>query len=91
MKSPGRITALAVAMLAGVGMLSACSSGDSGSKDGKVTLVVASLIPGSGSVHGAWAPTSRDTRHAAAPGGTTDRQMGVAPDGRQLRFRTCFG
>src|SRR6478672_12777158 len=48
-------------------------------------------MPGSGSVHGAWAPTSRDTRHAAAPGGTTDRQMGVAPDGRQHRFSTCFG
>lgn len=47
MKSPGRITALAVAMLAGVGMLSACSNSDTGSNDGKVTLVVASLIPGS--------------------------------------------
>jgi len=49
MKSPHRIVAVAAVTLASIGLLAGCSSPSStgGSSSGKVTLTVASLIPGS--------------------------------------------
>ncbi|QDZ13983.1 extracellular solute-binding protein [Humibacter ginsenosidimutans] len=46
MKSPGKIAAVAVAALVGVGILSGCSSSSGGSDDGTVNLVVAPVLPG---------------------------------------------
>lgn len=52
MKSPGKAAALSVATLAGIGLLSSCSSTSTPSttSDGKLTIRVASLIPGSDKV-----------------------------------------
>lgn len=47
MKSPGKVAALAVAVLAGVGVLSGCSTTSSSDTNGKVAIAIASLIPGS--------------------------------------------
>ncbi len=47
MKSPSRVAAIAVAALAGVGLLAGCSSAGSTDTTGKVAITVASLIPGS--------------------------------------------
>ncbi|WP_022899615.1 extracellular solute-binding protein [Humibacter albus] len=46
MKSPAKIAVLAAAALAGVGILSGCSSNSGGSGDGQVNLVVAPVLPG---------------------------------------------
>ncbi|MBT2502398.1 ABC transporter substrate-binding protein [Curtobacterium sp. ISL-83] len=48
MKSPSRALALAAATIAGVGLLAGCSStGTAADTNGKTTITVASLIPGS--------------------------------------------
>jgi multiple sugar transport system substrate-binding protein len=47
MKSPSKVAAIAVAALAGVGLLAGCSSGSGSDSNGKVAITVASLIPGS--------------------------------------------
>jgi ABC-type glycerol-3-phosphate transport system substrate-binding protein len=46
MKSPGKIAAVTVAALVGVGILSGCASSNGGSSDGTVNLVVAPVLPG---------------------------------------------